>query len=1466
MDTCRHVGISTERYPPSWQELSSTSPYLHEAARYLYGRPYKYIPPTAKLKSSSITYKKPRRLYSLLRHKIAKTKPSIKLQYFNNSNNIDINNMGGKKKKKSPTKRQNNANNKPNKKVTVQEKQIPVEDASLSQDDIDTSSSHKKKEADVVPPSNNKSPSKKSKAPDGSSNNYYSPLNSTPPRTSGKAKAGSKRGKTSTPTRHSPNNSSSPSPRKELFNEEGDTEEVNLVDKLPNKFPPPPVDKKVLENLLTDKILQKKYSINKLTTDDFFRDYSSSSSSSEELSVTASADSDNFSDEDDKETAREKYDKQLEKHRAVRKKLRRERRNKAVQERATEARALKEAFSREMRRKEQAMEPADDSSSDSEDENSEGSSDESMDNLQRNSNIDTSKDPEIDDKLKEKMNKIKKKKKKEDEGKKVNNQAPGLYSPPRAKPSSQTPPSAPPRNSEKTPKASDDGHVPERDKNKPRKKALSLFEKLKISNNAPKIKKKSSSYKPSNAEMRAGAAEDQFEEIDEDFGSPAFIQKLPSRQPGCNVSVLSLRIEPPSRDSQVKKNLRKVLGRLLEGGSSADRRFGVHCISQGKIGDITELLRSLDDDMAPETDEALFDWFKFQNWYMTRRDLGYDRNGKKLKRKALNIVMVIDHKVDLSQVIMRMQAAIDDMNASVYYKNHQEMETRSDHGIANISNKLNRAGVAQMIQMALDRAKTEMFQKNMISAEEEESDLPSPVVNARMNLESAIVTDPNKKYVNLVKAYDLFQSSKSDYKKLWQVEYPERDINDDRLTGNKTLLNKVWIYASENEFFRELLGPGATVLGVGNLKTPRDPGERKKHTVTMGYHITMNMATKIITVSEFINPHYCSNISMQKYEGSDMEFGIIPRNTELLVRRLGTEDNKRNWLKAQFVEETPDGQALVVLHSGDRITIPRDHVKLARPYKSASIAKIFTKMLVYDDNGVKVPGFFATSVIPLINSYQGDGTQMAIKKDDFRNNVVDNAEASWVAWLFYYCIHKLRFNRSSTERLLKYTVTPDDFLLLNTAVYDPETGKVTTPFFSTEDRTEQIMEEQGIIIADLQASLRNADARAAEAADDAQDVAVADRMREQMGLREGGTGDSVGSQASMRTDASQATAATVSSFKVKQINSDFRKTKLQAAKQAGTIADLEKKGKDKDAEIAKLKAQLTKQSNRRSRHSRGSGDSSQVSGISSKETMSMDSVREEDDDEDMSYEEANQKRKAGVQFGENEEYEIQDPPSFQGDNGSVASSELDSDAEQDEDEMEDDDGEQLDGLELLVTQVGQAIGRVGRGMKVGTIDRSPELVKAMEVVIHRMASIVPLEFRQDNFYGTSDEEDCFDCDEEAIDLIMEGATQDNAIIGWDVTPKVIAKELLMPLEDKKLGYGALCTIKKALRTSRASFSVMLWLKLNILVSLLGGKCPSTEEEEDVGAEEYPYDLDIAMQWLINTTEMSTDSSTTPQDE
>ena len=45
--------------------------------------------------------------------------------------------MGGKKKKKPPTNRQNNTNNKPKKKVVAQEKQIPVEDASLSQDDID---------------------------------------------------------------------------------------------------------------------------------------------------------------------------------------------------------------------------------------------------------------------------------------------------------------------------------------------------------------------------------------------------------------------------------------------------------------------------------------------------------------------------------------------------------------------------------------------------------------------------------------------------------------------------------------------------------------------------------------------------------------------------------------------------------------------------------------------------------------------------------------------------------------------------------------------------------------------------------------------------------------------------------------------------------------------------------------------------------------------------------------------------------------------------------------------------------------------------------------------------------------------------------------------------------------------------------------------------------------------------------
>ena len=132
MDTGHHVGTSTERYPPPWQELLSTSPYLHEVARYLYGRPYKYIPPTAKLKISATTYKNPRRFYLFLRHKLLKSKTSIKLQYFNNSNNIDINIMGGINKKKTNAKRHNKASSHTKKKGAAQEEQIPVEDASLT--------------------------------------------------------------------------------------------------------------------------------------------------------------------------------------------------------------------------------------------------------------------------------------------------------------------------------------------------------------------------------------------------------------------------------------------------------------------------------------------------------------------------------------------------------------------------------------------------------------------------------------------------------------------------------------------------------------------------------------------------------------------------------------------------------------------------------------------------------------------------------------------------------------------------------------------------------------------------------------------------------------------------------------------------------------------------------------------------------------------------------------------------------------------------------------------------------------------------------------------------------------------------------------------------------------------------------------------------------------------------------------
>lgn len=1451
MDTYSHVGTSTE-FPPSRRQIVCTRPNFAPASRFLYGRYYKYLPPTSKLKALLTQYKNPRRIGSILHYKRFQQKlsPELQLNCYNKHIKYTISlqfiNDNMAKKHRHKQKKKGKASGAPKHKNSAK-KSIPtdprVENVNSGSEAADDTMSVDSKKATVIPPSaKEKSPSKRSKNLSGAANANYENLPSTPVRGSDDkpAQAGTKRDMMSTPTKSPSDRSASPSPSphkaSDLFKEGEDAGDLET------KSSPALADRLNKRMASLDRAEEKYANDEEVATVDF------------------------MIDEPDKEVSEEKHENNV-----------------------RIARKAKERFleRKKYENNDGSSEESGDTSSDDEEDST---------NLQRNSTIDTSTDPHISSKLGKKMEKEKKDRKKKEANEPPVNVSGGKSpsTPPSTVRTNKTSTFAPQRSQTKGKSSAE----PRADKAAPSKLKKSKFTpgsqssiknifegmgiKVKKKVKPPSTQTKSKSSADSSGGNKGSGGITPLTLSEFTYGSEEWMNHLPSKREGESLTLIDISIQPHKNKHKVKDNIYRVIGAAMEGGSAADQNFCAHVLAQGKIGIVTTVVKNFNESHAPKNFADLYDICEIKNDMHAQVEMPTNKNtGRKYKRGTLNLTMVIGHVVDIRDIIKRMKVMIEDRGGSVYRKALQELRTRSDMAVSGINTRMNMAGVKESLELALSNAHQHLVSQGVLS--KSTLDIQLPEMNMRLNVpqdSSLIRPDSSSEDTNHRKAWSYLQDTISDKKKIFTVEYASEFL------GKESTLVKIWDELRENKnFIRRILGEATTVLYVGNQRGPKKPGDKKTFTKSIAFQVLNNLETTVVEITGVSNPHQIVNISMAEYEGRETKDRHPPtEGTELLIRRLGTSSKDKCSEEAQFVQFMPDGQSMVQPHSGgDKIVLPNANIEYARPFKQASIAKILYLMPVTDNSGAAVVGGFVESMVPFItDSGSLDSSQASIKlQDPIRQQMLDNASPHFLVYIMGHCQWQRRFSKGTIQRLLA-CCDPSYVATMELAQYDSTgSGKVTTPFISEDDHIDTINSNRGFSFDNLPDSLAAADKAAG--VDKEREMETARKMRERLNIQEGDEAKTIDSRTTKRTGATHTTGGdnkSLHDIDVGNLNTDFKRTKINHALAKGEIVGLK-------SEVAELKRQLEKEKKKNEKKKKKKKKSktkrsshSQTSGISSKE--SLPSVAEEDEEMSVDSSSSSESRvvknkKSGVKFGNMDDISDLDEMDMSMNSNGVGGDEDESMASgSNSSSSSSSSGSSIpsyhkpskhnskpsEGFDIdqFVKTMSNAIGCYARAKKKKKIESTKELEEAVSLCSNRLQILIPSSVKVNYGNAATDEE--LGGPSNAVTAILDAANWKTPILGWTVSPEQWVRDYLDALStsDNALGYQVYHKVKAAIVQGKVHNSSSLHLKLQILYYLLEEDVATNQEDADHAASECPYSITDALSWLQSATSGQDDDS------
>ena len=688
---------------------------------------------------------------------------------------------------------------------------------------------------------------------------------------------------------------------------------------------------------------------------------------------------------------------------------------------------------------------------------------------------------------------------------------------------------------------------------------------------------------------------------------PRMLEHMPSKGPKEKLRFVQFSFDPAPKARNLKTS---IVPRVQEGLNAVQRydpSARLHFTGMSYWGTSKTVTNLTDENIGfHDLDYTLCD---FQNVYMVSPNYGKKKgaDGKHPQRRPLVATFVIGFSApDPDDIIRRVNNCLENRSVSIWPKKHGSLRSQARIGIMGLHPDLDSRSIALAMASPLAIARQELSQNGKIKATDPEEP-PSCVIQKRRYNQNGLVLDSND--LSLQKAASMINLISPDLSQVYQIEHSEQDAQDEVL---------VWNHCEITGSLHRVLGVSATIIGV-NLWAVRkqDMQQRGQLTKAVAYSALISLEHTRTSINGLTDPYKQVKVTMKPFDPSSPPLQCA--EVEYLPVSYDFESNKKsrniNWIKAEFHDITDGNLVILRPHrGGEKVQMSPERVRYTKPFSRTTMAELLTRMPMFED-GIMIRPKFATSVLPNFNDTLS--CDLIIRKGRLHEDRLSKINNHSAGWFDGYLRENCNFGESTVSRLvacfdMQLTVNVD------MCTYDSGTFTVTNPVISTFSQYEQRMDDYGFDFGNLEEDMAKANAVAEK---DDQDLAVAEKLRKTMRLRDGGTGASYKGEASVLTNASTAATGSLRSVTSRILGMDFTKAKVDAAKSkaalatvqiesARKISEIEMEHKKQAEYIAQLEARLNKTKvgadSCKSLHgNKGSKEGSQVSGISSQENSSV---------------------------------------------------------------------------------------------------------------------------------------------------------------------------------------------------------------------------------------------------------------------